>query len=79
MRERPREAEVRSKGFCSPTEKEGQALIFQSRRQIEESSSEVCSLTCYVRSHEIGRNDVGVSSMDISQSFQLLIMLYAEQ
>ena len=49
--------------FSTPTEKEEQILIFQSWRQFEESLSEVSALTCYVRSHEVGRNDARVSAM----------------
>ena len=72
-------SEAAADTFSTPIEKEGQALIFQSRRQIKESSEEVSALTCYVRSHEVGRNDARVSAVDISQSFHLLIMLHAEQ
>ena len=49
--------------YSTPTEKGGHALIFQSRRQQEESSKEVSASTYYLRSHALGKNNVGFATM----------------
>ena len=58
------EGEVEADTHTTPTERGGQALVFESRRQNEESSKEVISLCIRLWTEALGMNELGFATMD---------------